>query len=487
MCTNNRYIKNHYVYKNILVPCGHCPACQQQKAAYRSNRIRNHSSSERIALFVTLTYTNEFIPFVYRTDFDDGFVTVYRLYSKQTIVRRRKNGVVVSSRVGDVEVLSEEFPINLPDDFDSRYLYGLKHDKSRIGVLFYKDLQDFFKRLRINLDRYENDFTDFTYFACSELGGFSKRPHFHVLLWIRPDQEQIFRRWIVKSWPYGNKFHSDRFIEVARNAASYVSSYVNCGNNFPKVFQINNEFKPKHSYSKGFGLSNSHFSLFEILEKVDEGSLVYPVRHIVAGVPVVDSVPLPKYAINRFFPLFKGFSRLPLSSLDVVLRSPECLRSFGNGLGIDYSDDDVHRIFTRIKHAFKDYIDYFGGPRVIPVSQQFNYERNDGFPYEYPRSFDDYIIDFKRVWTCYHSTTLRCLYERELGLPEQYDNIIELVDGKVKSLDFPVFQVSESLLDYNQHSHRLVSDMRLTDLYNRMNKQKMVTNEIMSEHLCLDV
>lgn len=487
MCTNNRYIKNRYVYKNILVPCGKCPACQQQKAAYRATRIRNNCSSDRIALFVTLTYTNDYVPFVYRDDFADGIVNVYRLHSLQTVVRRQKTGVTVSSRNLGLEILSKDLPIDLPDDFDSRFLFGLKHDKSRIGVLFYKDLQNFFKRLRIYLDRNEEDFTDFTYFACSEYGGVSKRPHFHVLLWIRPDKEQIFRRWIAKAWPYGNKFNGQRFIEVAKNAASYVSSYVNCSNSLPKVFQINNEFKQKHSYSKGFGLANPSFDLFSLLQKVRNGSLTYCVRHVVSGVPVIDNVPVPKYVINRFFPLFKGFSRLPSSSLAFVLRSPDYLRSFGNGLGIDYSDADVHKIFVRIKHAFNDYLDYFGGRCVIPVSQQFDFERDDGFPYEYPRAFEDYIIDYISVWNCYHSTTLRCLYERECGVPEQYDNINELVAGKVRSLDFPFFDVCDSLLDYNRHSHRVISDMRLIDLYNKLSKQKLVTNDVMSNYLDLDV
>ena len=61
MCTNSRFIWNPYARKKILVKCGKCDACKQEKALARSTRIRNNVTSGTIALFITLTYTNDYL------------------------------------------------------------------------------------------------------------------------------------------------------------------------------------------------------------------------------------------------------------------------------------------------------------------------------------------------------------------------------------------------------------------------------------------
>ena len=64
MCTHSKYVYNKYTRRKVLVPCGRCEACQQKKAALRANRIRNNVSNGYIALFITLTYKNEFVPYI---------------------------------------------------------------------------------------------------------------------------------------------------------------------------------------------------------------------------------------------------------------------------------------------------------------------------------------------------------------------------------------------------------------------------------------
>ena len=68
MCTNSRFIWNPYARKKILVKCGKCDACKQEKALARSTRIRNNVTSGTIALFITLTYTNDYVPYVKKSD-----------------------------------------------------------------------------------------------------------------------------------------------------------------------------------------------------------------------------------------------------------------------------------------------------------------------------------------------------------------------------------------------------------------------------------
>ena len=44
MCTNLRWIRNKYTDTRILVTCGHCKACLQEKANKRATRLKNEMS-----------------------------------------------------------------------------------------------------------------------------------------------------------------------------------------------------------------------------------------------------------------------------------------------------------------------------------------------------------------------------------------------------------------------------------------------------------
>ena len=87
MCTNSHVIYNKYANKHILISCGRCDECLQQKANMNALRIKNHSQSGTLCLFVTLTYDNKYIPYVYSRDlknidpfFCDYDIPVYRDY-----------------------------------------------------------------------------------------------------------------------------------------------------------------------------------------------------------------------------------------------------------------------------------------------------------------------------------------------------------------------------------------------------------------------
>ena len=83
-----------------------------------------------------------------------------------------------------------------------------------------------------------------------------------TLLDIPADDFEIFRVAVAESWPFSNLLNFPRAFEKSFRGSSYVASYVNCGSDFPKFFE--KYFKPKHSYSKGYGLGNPNFSLDSI-------------------------------------------------------------------------------------------------------------------------------------------------------------------------------------------------------------------------------
>ena len=80
MCTNGRWIYNRFSKQKVWVRCGKCDSCKQENAMKRTNRIRMHQRAGYICLFVTLTYTNDFVPYVLKSELNSSNfdVNVYR-------------------------------------------------------------------------------------------------------------------------------------------------------------------------------------------------------------------------------------------------------------------------------------------------------------------------------------------------------------------------------------------------------------------------
>lgn len=459
MCVNTRLVYNRYIRRSIRCDCGKCSACIQQKASYRANRIRNNVRPDEEALFVTLTYKNEYIPYVFMEDLSRQVqnLDIYRQNTCRYI--RKSKDYDMCLKEGLPGQCLETYDVKYPEDFDINKFQSIQtkefYQKNRVGVIYYKDLQNFFKRLRINLDRNYGITEPFTFFACAELGPTTKRPHFHTLIFIKPSYEKAFRNAIVKSWPFADCRRTEKYIEVARDAASYVSSYVNCSSDFPSFFKIN-EFKQKHSYSHNFGMASSAFNLYSILEKVDKGDMSY-IRQIKReGVPSNVVLPIPEYVINRYFPRFKGLSRLAPDKVEQLLLHPSRLREYR--FELDYTDEDLHEIQVRLNNCKSYYVDCTG------------------------KNVFDYARDFVRVWNCRKSYVLKHSYDdlqpKDFGY--FYDNLNEFMLGKVKNWSLSDLCLQDFELNPNNLPWRNLLTIRLTDLYQKMVKQKKVINFCMN-------
>lgn len=468
MCTNNKYIYNKYINRGIYVRCGKCDACLQEKANARVQRIRNSISASTLPMFVTLTYDRFSVPYVLKSDLLNGNneVNIYRDCSPRYVrttsdycTKLRKN---IGTMPIDVLYLDSDFY-----DSQSRYnivscpaLNGLHKDA--IGLAYYPDLQNFFKRFKQNLSRhYEQDPKKVIFYACSELGETTYRPHFHLLLFAPQGSFAAYKSAIIESWPFADRDRTADYIEVARDAASYCASYVNCASDFPKLLK-SVPFRPKHSASKGFGTFLACFGLEEILQKADKGMLTYNVKRTVGGVPVVDTLPLPKYVISRFFPKLKGYSRFTSDSLAVLLRQPSRLLHYGWPSDSRCTEEDIRTWKVRINNSFK------------------RYKENCN-----KTSFEDYIIDYLRVWRCYFSTCMRLWYENSDKIPiqENYDNFNEYLNGYVCSdnLDLCLPDSSEfRVINPNEYTSRVDKTLNLKSLYQKKVKTKKVLN------ICMD-
>ena len=462
MCVNRVSVYNRYIRRSFMVDCGKCPACLQKKATLITSRIKNNLSSDMIVLFVTLTYDNHYIPYILVEDVYDEVanIPIYRDYNISRRRYRDDNNVYAFApftyRCGEIDRLYVgEYP---PDLCTSHFLPIRKKADNQISIIYYPDLQNFYKRLRINLKRHYNYDEPFTFFACAEYGPTTFRAHFHTLLFIPQSYEQMFRNAIVESWPYANSERTRKYIELARNAASYVASYVNCSSSVPSLFK-NRVFRQKHSYSKNFGLASSDFGLLEILKKADNRDMSYRKLLNREGIPSVVNVPIPKYVINRYFPEFKGLSRLSPDSLRVVLQYPERLRDFK--LELDYSDLDLHAISVRLSHALNHY-------RLL-TGKQSSY---------------DYAIDYLRVWNARKNYVLSHQYDDVLTMSDYgyfYDNLNEWFFGVVHSDSLDSLNLHRLELNPNALPRNVSETSYYSSLFHKKIKQRKVTNSAMSQ------
>lgn len=477
MCTHLRRIRNKYTGKDLIVKCGHCKACLQEKANMRANRIRAEVDSDHIFLFVTLTYDRMSCPFVYLDDLyqKKDVLNVYRAFDFRYVPQKDKvsgERVYLPRRKYKQTVLGTYYH----PDYSSLYagkFSCLKKFGKRVGVCFYKDFQDFMKRLRQNLIRnYNYDIEKFPFkvFNCDEYGPKTQRPHFHTLFKIRPEFEEIFRAAILKSWPLADRRRSDKYIEIARDCASYVSSYVN-SSSYVHPF-LSSLAKCKHSYSKRFGFGDKLYSLDEVLKNVDRGSLSYLVKDTGAE-SELSFIPYPKYVINRYFPIFKGMSRLISHEICESVFDPARLGEFNYrgkdehdvNVFLDYSQDDLYKIKVRLDHAYEYYNRYTGRTRW------------------------QYAQDFVRTWTCYKSTIHR-IWRSDTRVCDLYkfDNIVDLFAGAVKDPDFAEYLDKKVeagaviLLDPNLFPDNVARTLSYSDLFDMKNKSRYVTNSIMDDN-----
>lgn len=324
MCIQKTYVADRYRSDRIgsYYNCGHCAACQQQKAARRTSKIVHHSPEDFIAYFVTLTFDNDHIPYVLRSDVErlhsecsplvDRFINVYQSVDE--------NGR--PCRIGKIEVPASFS--RLPDDLGLVTDYNLptQHvDTSRISICFNPVVRNFFKRFRINCSRTYPEFGKsfpLSYYYAPEYGPTTFRFHAHLILWMPKvlTEEQV-RSAVVKAWPFADSDRTEREVSVAISPASYVASYVNCDTTLPDF--LRKAAPPRSSHSLHFGFDKTFSDLSEIVKKGESQCFTYHVKYYKGRGDkrklVERDILYPSYVLYRFFPKVKAFSRCSYSSL----------------------------------------------------------------------------------------------------------------------------------------------------------------------------
>lgn len=267
-CQHPRTVVNKYTHESVVVPCGSCPSCILRRSGIQTNLLTTYSTQFRYVYFVTLTYAPCFLPTlevsVIETctddiadvpcvpninDLDAGDSNTY-LFGFRSVPRsasvKLKNSTVERT-FKDPEVRFS-YPMK-PKELLS-ILGKVKHNvPNRIPYVCNRDLDLFLKRLR---SYYPDE--KLRYYAVSEYGPTSFRPHWHLLLFSNSERfSQTVLENVSKAWSYGRCDAS-----LSRGfAAPYVASYVNSFVALPDFYtQMPKVVRPKSFHSIGFTESN---------------------------------------------------------------------------------------------------------------------------------------------------------------------------------------------------------------------------------------
>lgn len=460
MCRNKRYVINKETGKRILVECGKCKSCRQKAANKRARRIRESLQPGYIQLFVSLTYHNSCVPYVFREDFE--YRCARLAIHRDSVCRRVRDGVKRSTRL---QVIYKHQILDVVDNdtfIDPKGLKDLKKYKGRVGVCYYDDFSDFIERLRINLKRKYNYDDSLQFYNCSEYGEKYGRPHFHTVFNVKESFKDQFVTAIYEAWPYALDYPCGIRIETAVNISRYVASYVNSGSDFPEVLK-QRAFRPRWSYSQGYGVHNPMFSLDKILQKISSRDLRYPARLTINKQEVIRLMPIPDYITRRYFPVIEGYSRLTSDQIRSILDCPAQYRHFAPSNSSRFhrqSYEDVEATISRIRNCKSRYEEYTG-------------------------SLGDYADKWLQFQEAKRCTLLKSFYENEDRLPvyEQYDNISEVFNGKVCAPTLEPFLRGINIDgNYNNFPHVVEQDNIYTKQYDKKCKTREM-NEVLFEHI----
>jgi hypothetical protein len=267
-CQNPRTVINKYTHEPVVVSCGSCPSCVLRRSAVQTNLLTTYSAQFRYVYFVTLTYAPCFLPTlevsVIETctddiadvsvvpdinDLDAGDPNTY-LFGFRSVPRSAS--VKLKSSTVERTFKDPEFRFSYPmKPKDLLSILGkVKHNvPNRIPYICNRDLDLFLKRLR---SYYPDE--KLRYYAVSEYGPTSFRPHWHLLLFSNSERfSQTVCENVSKAWSYGRCDAS-----LSRGfAAPYVASYVNSFVALPDFYtQMPKVVRPKSFHSIGFTESN---------------------------------------------------------------------------------------------------------------------------------------------------------------------------------------------------------------------------------------
>lgn len=375
-CQHPRTVVNKYTHESVLVSCGSCPSCILRRSGIQTNLLTTYSAQFRYVYFVTLTYAPCFLPtlevsiietctddiadvpcFPNINDLDANDDNTY-LFGFRSVPRSAS----VKLKTSTVERVFKDSEIKFTYPMKPKELLSIlgkiNHNvPNRIPYVCNRDLDLFLKRLR---SYYPDE--KLRYYAVSEYGPTSFRPHWHLLLFSNSERfSQTVCENVSKAWSYGRCDAS-----LSRGfAAPYVASYVNSFVALPDFYlQMPKLVRPKSFHSIGFTESNLFPRKVRIAE-IDEVT-----DKCLDGVRVERNGffrtirPTWPYLL-RLFPRFSDAIRKSPSSiyqlLSAAFTAPErVIRSGCADIGCDPFNESSNQSILSFCKQYLNYVDSYG-------------------------------------------------------------------------------------------------------------------------------
>lgn len=225
---------------SLVVPCGHCEACYNSKDYQNTLQCRLESQSHKYTYFVTLTYSNEYVPVAQIFDIDHVHYLVDMTYRPSNYNTHQKEYLQAGCILSSCYITE-----------DTKRTIKKIQDKTKLGgfipYLYKPDIQNFIKRLRKQCN--EKFKEQIRYYAVGEYGPRTFRPHYHLLLWFESEQlSQEFAQVVSSCWRLGRVDVQSSLGE----AAAYVAGYVN-GNQYLPVLYDEKSTRPFRLHSNFLG------------------------------------------------------------------------------------------------------------------------------------------------------------------------------------------------------------------------------------------
>lgn len=374
-CQHPRTVVNKYTHESVVVPCGHCPSCILRRSAIQTNLLTTYSAQFRYVYFVTLTYAPCFLPTlevsIVETCSDDiadvpcfppiddldaddpnTYLFGFRSVPRTASVKVKDSTVERVFKDPDVRFT---YPMR-PKELLS-ILGKINHNvPNRIPYVCSRDLDLFLKRLR---SYYPDE--KLRYYAVSEYGPTSFRPHWHLLLFSNSERfSQTVCENVSKAWSYGRCDAS-----LSRGfAAPYVASYVNSFVALPDFYtQMPKVVRPKSFHSIGFTESNLFprkvriAEIDEVANKCINGVCVERNGHFCTIKP---AWPYLLRLFPRFSDSIRKFPSRVYQLLSAAFTAPgRVIRSGCADIGCDPFGDNKQSILSFCKQ-YLNYIDSYG-------------------------------------------------------------------------------------------------------------------------------
>lgn len=262
-CSNPKIVYNPYLKDYILASCGRCSSCLASRSRFITQLCKQEESSHKYCAFVTLDYNELCIPKALIVDTETNICgRSHRSISLIDVTERPKYRFFhgTKSVVGIDHLPTYCQQICTLDCDSSSPSFKAFFNKSDIPVRNFKkpvykyiryssryDLQLFLKRVRFQISKISGE--NLRFFAVSEYGPRSFRPHYHVLFYFSSElTSEILQGICNQCWSYGNSVYS-----LSQGAtANYLAGYLNSSVVLPDFLSVSS-FRPFSSHSNFFG------------------------------------------------------------------------------------------------------------------------------------------------------------------------------------------------------------------------------------------